>query len=198
MNTIYLYGETHDNSSDRLKGIHLIKQLSVEKKIQALSLEAEFNKYQSAFDAYSPGDGLVFGRITPLVNIAKVNNLAVLASDYRDTFAGYLINWIRNQPEDGPESLSEEQIKNYLQPLTWSENSLIDGPVSTYLNGLSDVEDIFDALDKIYTEERERFTANYIDSQIKNNSFNVMHIGGKDHTKSLEKKLSDNYSVVLL
>ena len=192
---IYLAGEEHESHEYMLAGMKLIKRLADSGSITCFSMELPFEKYQICMDNFkidSYGDE--FGIYTPWIFMSKKRGLDVIASDYRDTFAGQVINAIRELDGsiDEPDEIKEKLIADRFRPLTYVADASTDKPdvYRAFSKELQKAEDIFDFLAAVYTEERERFTANRLDEYLlRNQPSSILHICGLDHLEGLVEKL---------
>lgn len=196
---IFLAGEEHHKHEYRLAGINLIKQLAAEKAITTLSLELEFDRYQHILDSFSfshPSRELV--DYASHVYVAKKNHLDVIASDYRDSLAGHLIQELRKLDDamNIQDSDKEKILISYLQPLSFDNSSPIkagdkiyDEFYNKFSSKYASAQDLFDFLNITYYEERERFTINLLSSYLKRKpDSRILHICGLDHVAGLKDK----------
>jgi len=192
---IYLAGEEHNNHQYRMAEIELIKDMAESNTINCLSLELPFQRYNQHLKGFSLEEletHSPFGELTPIIFIAKKKGLDVIASDYRDTLAGYIIEGLRKADDSFhcSDDNKEKELEKLLLPLKYAPGD------SSFYNGFSgDVAaapDIFDFISAAYDEERERFTASILDNYIGTNAGAVvLHIAGHDHVEGIKRKLED-------
>jgi hypothetical protein len=193
---IYLAGEEHHVHQYRLAEIYLIKQLIAKNAITALSLEIEFDKYQHLLDSFVlSGSFGIFADSTPLIYLAKKNNLDVLASDYRkNTLVGHMIMELRklDDASGAPDSEKEVRLLSYIKPLVFANPAQFqtgDNMYSRFCKNLDLSRDFYDFLGAAYYEERDRFTFNYLSSYMKRKpGSHILHICGLRHIASLAGK----------
>ena len=186
---IYLSGEEHDTHKYHLAEIRLIKRLTKEDKISAVSFEWEFDKYQSLLEAYDiHAPSWDFGTKTPVVHIAKKRGLDTLASDYRDTLAGHVVRALIAEDERG--TLDKEKLEHLLAPLTIM-GDFSGSLYASYLQNTQDIKDLSTFFLTLYDEERTTFTVNRALSYLRNKGGAVLHLPGIDHVLPLERKFRE-------
>jgi hypothetical protein len=191
---VFLAGEEHHEHEYRLAGIRLVKRLSEQKRISCLSMELPFNEYQHILDGFTPGGyGPELGDYTSLVHIAKKRGLDVIASDYRDSFAGHVIRSLRELDlrSDAPDKAKERLFLEYLKPLCFAPGQVAGkGIYAGFSDDICSASDLFDFLAFAYSAERELFAANSIDSYLRRvEGSSILHIAGVDHVKGICAKL---------
>lgn len=189
---IYLFGEEHNNTGYQLAAYGAVKRFAKAGKINCLSLEMEVEKYQASLDDYDwKSRGMVFGRYTPLISLAKEKGLEVIASDYRDTLATFIINEIDRIDREGKINLEDQKnLDRLLRPLILKGKFGSDNFYKRFLD-IKNIDDLSDFFLLVSQEERERHMSHQIIRYLRKNSGSaIFHLSGRDHIDSLKKKLS--------
>ncbi len=197
---VYLCAEGDNKIQFMLHVAETIKSLSSQKKIGCFSLELDFAKYQKVLDRFTEFSeqeridsfGLIYG---PSVMIAKKRGLDVIASDYRDTLADYIVKTLEAEAE----SLDESALLNLLSPLTINGRIEDDSVYKKFFRMVPPIDSLAQFFIEVNNEERERFTANFLSEYLRKNNKAVLHLGSQSRIIGVQNKLmSQGYGVKFL
>jgi len=203
---IYLCAEGDDKIKFMIHVAERIKTLSSQQKIGCFSLELDFAKYQPILDRFHEFDeqerlkhlGIIYG---PPVVIAKQRGLDVIASDYRDTMADYVVNALEARVDtfQGEERMSGDRIlETMLLPLSLSGN-VDSGIYKEFFKITPEITSLVRFFIETNNEERERFTANFLSEYLRKQGKPILHAGSQSRIIGVQNKLmSRGYNVKFL